>query len=364
MQIAVDASRAEHPAPTGVEVYSDRILEGLMKLSKISKDHKVTLYTPKPLRRFAFSKQRILPEQRLWTQWHFARALRRDRPDVAFVPSHVLPFLTPRSLRSVVTLHDVCFKTFPGAYSLAQRLYLDLTTRFTVRRADKIIVPSQATAKDLSHFYGCPPSKIKVIPHGFRPPTVPTLSEKRVRAILTSFGLRPETPYFFSVGRLEIKKNIARLLQAFSRFHSQNREWRLILGGGRGVGFNEIVRQIPRGEGPSGILMPGYLTPEEKFILFSHARGFVFPSLAEGFGFPILEAAWHRLPILASNLSVFEDFKSLIDVRVDPGEVHSIAHGLEVLSQLPYKSRRPATLTRYNWDRAAQRVWNLLTEST
>lgn len=363
MKIAIDASRAEHPSPTGVEVYSDRILEGLMSLLKTSKGHKIALYTPKPLRHFPSSKQRLLPGQRLWTQWHFARALRRNRPDVVFVPSHVLPFLMPRSLRSVVTLHDVCFKTFPGAYSLAQRLYLDLTTRFTVRRADKIIVPSQATAKDLEHFYGCPRAKTEVIPHGFRPPVVPTLSEKRTRAILTSFGLRPETPYFFSVGRLETKKNIARLLQAFSKFHSQNREWRLILGGGRGVGFNEIVRQMPRGKGPSGILMPGYLTPEEKFILFSHARGFVFPSLAEGFGFPILEAAWHKLPILASHLPVFEGFKRLIEVSVDPKDLDSIAHGLEALSQLPRKAKRPATLSRYNWDRAAQRVWDILTQT-
>lgn len=368
MILGIDASRYHHPEPTGVEVYSDKIIDALLRIARKQKKHRLRLYTPRPLNGIAAEWQQVVPGRRLWTQRHLARALREDPPDVLFVPSHVPPLRTlisPKSdVRTVVTIHDVCFRAFPQAYSLRQFAYLELTTRLSTHWARRIIVPSEATAHDLQRLYDCPATTLSVIPHGFEPSTS-TVSSKEESSILSSFGFTPDTPYFFFVGRLETKKNIARLVEAFAQFRVTHPDWWLVLGGSRGVGFPKILRELTRKKLLHQVLMPGYVHPEEKIALYRHAKGFVFPSLAEGFGFPILEAAAHRLPILASDLPVFEGFKGLIRVSVDPLDTPSIGQGLEALSTAkPLPTSSAQQLADFSWKKAGRAVWDLLTEPT
>lgn len=360
MIIGIDASRARHPHPTGVEVYSDEIIDGLLALSRSHKKHRLRLYTPKPLAGIPGAVQCVLPFRRLWTQRHLTRELRQNPPDVLFVPSHVLPRWFPA--RSVITIHDVAFRRFPRAYSLRQLFYLHWTTRHAVRKAWRIIVPSAATRDDLVHYYGCDAKKVVVIPHGFRRPRV-AISVARERAILKRFGVADGAVYALFVGRLEHKKNIERLVEAFAQFRSDHPEWRLILGGGRGVGFERLIGRLERRDRLNGVLMPGYLTVEEKDVLMRHARLFTLPSLAEGFGFPILEAAAYGLPILASDIPALREFGSLVDEWVDPLKVDSIANGLTRLAARDASARGKKSLTRFSWNVAARNVWNLLTLS-
>ena len=86
-----------------------------------------------------------------------AAALRQDKPDITFVPAHTLPFVFPG--KAVVTVHDLGYKLFPQAHPPYQRLYLDVTTRYSARRATLVMADSQATADDLKRFYGTPPKK-------------------------------------------------------------------------------------------------------------------------------------------------------------------------------------------------------------
>lgn len=366
MIVGIDASRYRHPEPTGVEVYSDRIIDGLIALAKRQKKHQLRLYTPHRLPHVPAEDQCVIPGKRLWTQWHLDHALRKDPPDVLFVPSHVPPFRTLTSpqptTKIVTTIHDVCFRRFAGAYSLRQFAYLELTTRLSSQHAARLIVPSQATADDLTHFYSTRPRQISVIPHGFTPSPALAASPKNV-SILHQFGLTPEQPFFLFVGRLETKKNIERLVEAFAIFRQKNPDWHLILGGSRGVGFPSILKRLDRKHLLDHVVMPGYLHAEEKEVLLHFSRGFVFPSLAEGFGFPILEAAQARRPILASKIPAFEAFTDLVSVWVDPLEVERMAQGLERLARtsVPTPSHAHA-LKRFSWENAAQSVWNLLTD--
>lgn len=357
VQIGIDASRYRHPAPTGVEVYSDEIIDGLLALSKKRSRDSVVLYTSKLLEGIPTRNQYFIPPGRLWTQRKLTRVLRNHPPDVFFVPSHVLP--RHHSRRSVITIHDVAFRKFPKVYSLFQYLYLEWSTRYAVKHAWKIIVPSKATSDDLMAEFKCSPEKIVVIPHGFHRTPIP-LSPSKERSLLKQFHLGPSDPYVFFIGRLETKKNLLRLVRAFAEFRKDHPEWRLILGGGRGVGFKPMLRTMEKEQLLEHVLMPGYLTPEEKQVLFAHARSFAFPSLSEGFGFPILEAASYQLPILASNIPAHQEFKTLVDRFVDPQDEKSMAEGLRLLVDAP---RRKKSITAYSWKRASQAVWNILTRA-
>ena len=209
MLIGIDASRYKQKNPTGVEVYSKEIIEGLIDCASKSKNHALRLYTRESINALPHALQRVLPYRRLWTQRHLSREMKVHPPDVLFVPSHVLPLRHPK--RSVVMIHDVAFREYPKAYSPLQWLYLHWSTRFAVKRASLLLVPSQSTQRDIMKYYGADPQKIVTIPHGFRPPTL-QISASKCKKILKSFHLTPNAPFIFFVGRLETKKNLERLL--------------------------------------------------------------------------------------------------------------------------------------------------------
>lgn len=359
MQIGIDASRYRHETPTGVELYSKEVIEGLVERFSRQKIHKILLYTPHLIAGFPESIQRILPEKRLWTQWHLSREMQIDPPDVLFIPSHVLPIRHPK--KSLITIHDVSFRSFPKAYHPFQWLYLHWSTRFAVRHSWKILVPSTATGEDLERLYGCNAQKIEILPHGFTQSTL-RVAKADAEKILKLFGLTPRSPYFFFVGRLESKKNLTRLIQAFKLFQAKHPTWKLVLAGKRGVGFASILKTLEKNALLQHVLMPGYLTEEEKQVLFQHARGFVFPSLSEGFGFPVLEAASYNLPILASSIPAFTSFKSFIDVFVDPLDVDDMHRGLLKLAKLKSTSKSHA-LEPFSWSKTIDRLYALLTHS-
>lgn len=357
MLIGIDASRYRHLRPTGVEVYSDEIIDGLLALSKKQKSHQLRLYTKKKLKGIPRKFQRILPYHRLWTQWHLSREMKNDPPDALLVPSHVLPRNHPK--KSIIAIHDVAFREFPRAYSLFQYWYLHRTTKYAVKKAWKIIVPSTATQQDLQKYYGCAPQKIVLIPHGFRHHNIKVAPAEETK-ILKRFHLKKGDPFAFFVGRLETKKNLARLIEAFRSFRENHPKWRLILGGGRGVGFGQILKALEP-EASMHVILPGYLTEAEKHVLMKYCRIFTLPSLSEGFGFPILEAAHYGKPILASNIPALSDFKDLIDVFVDPHDVNSIAEGLSSLSTKKTLPSKAQTVSRYSWAQTARQTWKLLT---
>ena len=383
MLIGIDASRYCHPMPTGVEVYSDHIIDGLLSIAEKQKKHRLLLYTPTRFPHLPKKLQRILPHRRLWTQRHLTREMRQNPPDVLFVPSHVLPRKHPR--RTIITIHDVAFREFPDAYSLFQYAYLNWSTKYAVKHSWRIVVPSTGVRDDLIRLYKAKAEQIVVIPHGFQAQKC-KISPTQEKKILKKFHLRKNDPYVFFVGRLETKKNLSRLIQAFSKFHTKHPEWRLILGGGRGVGFRSILRALEKENVLQDVILPGYLTEEEKCVLLSRARLFAFPSLAEGFGFPILEAASYGVPILGSRIPALLDFDELIDVFVDPKSVDDIARGLSKLANAGHKlpttghklarshaelSHAPGggsyprkggrSVSSYSWSRSSRKVWDLLT---
>lgn len=368
MILGIDASRTTHETSTGVEVYSEKIITHLLKLlvknpygfEKVRLYAKQHVILPEDLR-VSFIEQRILHAPRFWTLARLSREMRENPVDRLFVPSHVLPLVQPNF--SVITIHDVAFRYLRSSYSFFQYHYLDWSTKYAVKHAKKIIVPSEATKEDLVKFYKCPSEKIVMIPHGFEASILPK-DVRTVHQILESFGVK-DVPYVFFVGRLELKKNIHRLLQAFSLFLEKNPDFKLILIGKRGQGFDRILRIAQKLDIWDRILMPGYVDEYEKHVLFSHCEFFAFPSLYEGFGFPILEAFHYGKPVLTSNVSSMPEVSSDAAYLVDPFSVESIAQGLEALAQdeklrSSLREKGKCQLEKFSWHTAARKTLEVL----
>jgi glycosyltransferase involved in cell wall biosynthesis len=351
VRLAIDASRCTVVRVTGTENYALQLIRALIRLNS---EHHITLYfrdTPRP-DLFPVSplvKQRIIPFRRAWTHVRFAAELWRDKPDVTFVPAHTLPLAFPG--RAVVTVHDLGFKYFPQAHPPRQRLYLNWSTRYSAARASIILADSQATADDLHKFYGTPPDKIQVVYPGVDKPVIGNIEEVQRKYKL------PER-YFLFIGTLQPRKNIARLAQAYALWRRQNPDdpAGLVLAGGKGWLFEpEWV------EGVEGVHLTGYIDDMDKGALYAGALALVFPSLYEGFGFPVLEAMHCGTPVIASRASSLPELVGEAGLLVDPLKVDEIADAMSRLSRDETQRQTMiqkgyAQAQKFTWERAADQV--------
>ena len=166
MIIGIDASRYNLESGTGVELYSVKIINGIIEYFKHHPDHTIVLYSPHKLTLYRTQKiqHKIIPFKRLWTKIRLSLEMLFHKPDVLFVPSHVFPHFCPK--KSIITIHDTAFMHLKKEYSWREFWYLKKTTKYAARKASSIIVPSEATKKDLMRFFNCAEEKIHVIPHG------------------------------------------------------------------------------------------------------------------------------------------------------------------------------------------------------
>ncbi|MCD6109816.1 glycosyltransferase family 4 protein [bacterium] len=364
MIIGIDASRFNLSGGTGVEHYSVKIIQGLIDYFKHQKNHTLVLYSPKKLTLYKTGtvKHRIIPFPRLWTKIRLSIEMLFHKPDVLFVPSHVLPHFSPK--KSIITIHDVAFMHLKKEYSRFQYWYLKKTTKYAVKKTSAIIVPSFATQQDLIKFFKCPSNKIVVIPHGcdFK---IKKLSTEKDSEILSKMGLAKNDNFFLFIGRLENKKNIGRIISAFLAFHETFPNWKLILAGKRGQGFGDIFKKALKSEAFKYILMPGYITENEKHVLLKYCNAFIFPSLYEGFGFPILEAYTYHKPVITSHEASIPEVAGNGAIYVDAKNSASIKEGMEKLIKNP-KLKEETTamqntiLSKFTWDKAIKKTIDIL----
>lgn len=354
--IYIDASRYQNTEKrTGVENYSYFLINELVK--KHGKE--ITLITPRKLDLPV--AQIVIPFPRLWTQVRLSWELFKTKNiNNLFVPSHVLPLINTK--KSVITIHDVAFKHSPQSYGKLSRWYLNWSTKFAVKHASKIIVPSEKTKADLIHFYHCSASKIHVIPLGFKHSSLKP-SKKDTGQLLKKYDLK-EKGYFLYIGRIEWKKNSDNLIKAFESFSEKNPDFKLVMAGFPGHGGQEILDSIPEPL-KSRILLPGYITELEKQILLTHALAFIFPSREEGFGIPLLEAMAANLPIIASNIPTSKEIAEQNALFFDPEDAEALAELMEKVTstadpKILKTIHHQQTLKHYSWEKCAEEVYAVL----
>ena len=360
MLIGIDASRATVARRTGTENYTRRLIQAL--LDQAAPSHTLRLYfrdTPTP-DALAGGERRVIPFPRLWTHVRLSwELLTRPRPDVLFIPAHVLPLLHP--VPTVVTLHDLGYRYFPEAHPPAQRWYLDRSTRFSARAASRVIADSFCTRADLVRFYNIPAEKIAVVYPG-RDESLRRIDPAPVRA---KYNL-PEN-YILHVGTLQPRKNLIRLINAAqSAFSLQPSAFNLVLAGRPGW-LSEPILAAAR-EHAEVVRLLDYVADEDLAGLYSGALAFVFPSLYEGFGFPVLEAMACRTPVICSNTSSLPEVAGEAALLLDPTDTASLAAAIQRVIAEPglraeLVEKGLTQVQKFSWAKAARETLAVLEEA-
>jgi len=256
--------------------------------------------------------------------------------------------------RLVVTVHDLAFDRYPGMFPRSWRAMYRLGLRAAVRRAHAIVTPSRSTAEDLLSRTNVEPRKLHVVPEAAALPR----SDVDVGETLKRLKLMP--PYVLFVGTLEPRKNLVRLVRAYRRVAATGAPHSLVLAGPLGWHHERLMRELAL-PGPGEIVMTGALAPDELDAVYRAADAFVYPSVYEGFGLPVLEAMTRGVPVVASNTSSLPEVTGDAAIGVNPRSVRELAAAIESLctdvdlaERLAAAGRRRAE--RFSWDETAAKT--------
>jgi glycosyltransferase involved in cell wall biosynthesis len=239
--------------------------------------------------------------------------------------------------RSVTTFHDLF--VISGDYSTPDfRKRFTAQARAAAERSDLIIAVSAFTARQVEQLLHVEPSRIRVIHHGAHPASWP-------------IGSAPREPVILSVGAIQRRKNIVRLIEAFERTAPG---WKLLLAGSFGYGSEEAMERVQRSPRKKDIQVLGYVFDSQLEELYRRASILAFPSLDEGFGMPVLDAMTRGVPVLTSRISAMPEVAGNAALLVDPTNTGEIADGLCALGG---NAELRETLIRAGLERAKEFSW-------
>ena len=396
MVVGIDASRPNEPQKTGTEWYAYHIIQ---QLKKLDRSNRYVLYSYDPLRdgledlsgNFTSRVLRSITDI-LWTQLRLSLEMLTSPPDVLFVPAHTIPLVHPKA--TVLTVHDLGFEHFPelykkvpigpkgwrwaleigariltfGKYGNSELDYHRWAMRFGVKHATRIIAISEFTKRDVVKRFGANPAKIVIVGHGFDRtlyrPQIPNEPVKRQRLL----NLRP---YILFVGRVEKKKNVDGLLEAYRLLRSRSSKTnKLVLIGKPGFGyeaFQDQVRHFP----PAirrDIHFLGWVAEEETAEFYRNAELFTFPSHFEGFGIPVIQAMASGVPVVCSDRTSLPEIAGDAALLVSPNDATEIARAMQraledtrLRQRLIEKGLRQAK--KFSWEESARKTLQVLTEA-
>ncbi len=292
------------------------------------------------------------PVRSLWMQLVLPRLLRRLRPDVVHYTNYLAPVWS--GVPYVVSVHDMSVSLMPQFHTLKKRLLTSRLVPIVARRAARVLTPSESTRRDVVRLLGLDPGRVLVIPYAPAPVFRPTPPDP---ARLQALGLRQ--PYFLYVGTLEPRKNLVRALGAFARAAGALPDHRFVLVGQRGWKYDEIVREAARPDLAGRVTLAGYVPEVDLPTLYAHATAFVYPSLYEGFGLPVMEAMASGVPVLTSRSSSLTEIAEGAALLVDPLDEAELADALVALAtdeglRASLRAKGLERASGYTWERTAR----------
>jgi len=250
------------------------------------------------------------------------RLLRKLKPDV-FHCQYVLPPFT--RTKTVVTIHDLAHEHFPEFFPPLQGARMRRQVRSTARRADHITTVSKFSAGDIERTYGVPPEKISIAYQApserFRPRDKPTCREHLAR----TYGI--DAPFLLYVGRIQQRKNLPRLVEALARLKLP--EMKLVIAGKQDWQAEILFAKVREFGLEASVVFPGYISDDDLPLFYNAAEVFVFPSVFEGFGLPVVESMASGVPTITSHGSSLEEVAGDGALLVDPLDVSSIADAIQ-----------------------------------
>lgn len=319
MRIGFDAKRIFQNA-TGLGNYSRAVVH---QLAAQFPEHEYYLFTPNTQHRLPFDANNrvhtVVGRGSVWRSFGIRRDILRNKIDIFHGLSNELPFsINKADCASVVTIHDLIFDLFPHHYPGVDRTVYELKTKFAVNNSDVIIAASQSTRNDIVRVYGTDPARIKVIYQGchdiFYAPPAGNIGQYNLPA-----------QYLLYVGSVTERKNLLSVCKAYTKIPAALRIPCVIVGNGKR--YADTVRSFVDEHGLSGSFIFLENVPTEDLpALYKKALCFIYPSVYEGFGIPILEAMVSDCPVITSSVSSLPEVGGEAAIYFDPNDPEHIAH--------------------------------------
>jgi glycosyltransferase involved in cell wall biosynthesis len=278
--------------------------------------------------------------------------------DLVHDPTGVCPFTLPAAwgtFRRVVTIHDAIAFRFPKGYPMLNNLLHRRYVPVTVRNADAVITVSDYARADLARFLTIPTDRLHVVPNGvgsaFRPVPI-----EEAQAVAARYGL--QQPYIVTVGNLQVRKNLPRLVAALASIDGSMLRHRLAIVGQPMFKGENLAAMIDRAGVRDRVAITGYVADVDLPAIYSAADFFVMPSLHEGFGLPILEAMACGTPVITSNAASLPEVAGGAALTVDATDVRALAGEIQRLAGDPLlrqtlREKGLERVERSSWDSVA-----------
>jgi glycosyltransferase involved in cell wall biosynthesis len=330
MRIGFDAKRAFNNR-SGLGNYSRDIISSMLQNFP---EHNYLLYTPSVKKSISFlntgDAQICMPEfnggklyNSLWRSYLLKNRLHKDKVDLYHGLSNELPQNIHKSpIKSVVTIHDLIFMRFPQWYKRIDRKIYEKKFRYSSEVANSVVTVSNQTKSDLVHFFGTDEKKINVIYQGCNELYTRALTEDQKLPVIKKFSLPSE--YILYVGTIEERKNLLQIVKAIHQFKI---DIPLVVVG-RPTQYKEKVIEYFQKNKLNNILFLQNVDINELPAIYQSASIFVYPSIFEGFGIPILEALWSNIPVITSKGGCFDEVGGPSTIYVDPQEVDELGNAI------------------------------------
>jgi len=303
----------------------------------------------------------------LWEHVLLPLAAARDRLDILHAPANTGPLYLPRSIALVVTIHDVMYllpanvlPPSPSLYQWLGRIYRRLVVPRVARRATAIITVSNHSQQDIVQYLGIPPEHVFVIYEALGHAFYPSPNEEKIEK--AKWRYRIQSQFVLALGGLDPRKNTNRILQAFKDFSKRSKnDYQLVIVGLPRSGqrlFSRTAMEIGIAE---QTVFTGFVAEEDLVALYNGADVFLYPSLYEGFGLPVLEAMACGTPVIASTAGSIPEIAGEAALLIEPKDVEALASAIEqVITDQALRQELIARglehVKKFSWDKAAREL--------
>jgi len=327
MRIGIDAT-ALPPQPVGAGNYIIQLIRALASLNvndefvifAHQKGHALINLPEKDSFEWIIFEDRNPGSRLIWEQTLFPQLVKKSGVNLL----HSLHYTRPMKLpcASVVTFHDMTFFLYPELHTRAKRLFFPLAIRASARRADALIAVSESTRQDVIRVLGISPEKIITIQSGVDPAFRPINDTVAKGKIAEKYDL-PER-FILYVGLIEPRKNLPMLISAFKRLIDSGEDYKLVLVGRYGWMYEELLKQINNLDLEGMIHFTGYVSQEDLPLVYNLSSLFVYPTIYEGFGLPVLEAMACGVPVITTDVSSLPEIVGEAGMLVPVNDVKAL----------------------------------------
>jgi len=299
-----------------------------------------------------FFEQILLPKYILKYKINVVHSLHYSFPFVTF------------GAKKIVTVHDMSFYLFPKFHLPIKKIYFKFFISKSTKFADTLVCISKSCLEDLKKYFIIKVST-EIIPHGRDTRFVPIVDFDSIEKVKLQFGLYK---YFLFIGTIEPRKNIHNLLKSYKNILAEYPEYKLVIVGKKGWYFDNIFQFISENNLSEKVIFTGYISEYEKLMLINGAKIFIYPSMYEGFGIPVLEAISCGIPTITSNVSSLPEVGGDAVLLIDPCESVQIENAIKkllkdnVLYEL-LKKRSIEQSIKFDWIIAAKAYIDLYNKS-